>query len=150
MLREVLEASTPEAVKPSAYPFILTGMRIGGSPLPGWVKRSARTPSLNNGSGVNIENHPMDGTHARNAKRFVSRLVKHGASHVSVAELVAQAQIIWTMGSEQEVSEACLHAEEFMASAAPHLSAGKRRHGSHEVRRRQEGRRLDERSEKVC
>ena len=60
----------------------------------------------------------MDGTHARNAKRFISRLVKHGVSHVSMPELVASAQIIWSIRSDQEVSEACLHAEEFMLSAA--------------------------------
>jgi uncharacterized protein with HEPN domain len=60
----------------------------------------------------------MNGTYPGNAKRFISRLVKHGASHVSVAELVSQGQIIWTIGSDQEVSEACLHAEELMSSAA--------------------------------
>ena len=60
----------------------------------------------------------MDGTHAGNAKRFISRLVKHGASHVSIPELVAQAQIIWSIRPDQEVSEACLHADEFMSSAA--------------------------------
>ena len=59
----------------------------------------------------------MNGTHAGNAERFISRLVKHGASHGSVAELVAKGQIIWSIGSDQEVSEACLHAEEFMSSA---------------------------------
>ena len=91
----------------------------------------------------------MDGTHARNAKRFISRLVKHGVSHVSMPELVASAQIIWSIRSDQEVSEACLHAEEFMLSACPHLSAGTEHHRSDEARRRQEGLRLDDRSEKV-
>ena len=33
-------------------------------------------------------------------------------------EFVAQAQIIWSIRSDQEVSEACLHADEFMLSAA--------------------------------
>ena len=60
----------------------------------------------------------MNSTHQGNVDRFVSRLVKHGASHVSIAELVSQGQIIWTIGSDQQVSEACLHAEEFMSSAA--------------------------------
>ena len=60
----------------------------------------------------------MNGTHPGNSKRFISRLVKHGASHVSVAELVAQGQIIWAIGPDQEVSAVCLHAEEFMSSAA--------------------------------
>ena len=60
----------------------------------------------------------MSRTDTWSTKRFVSRLVNHGAPLVPLEELVAQAQIIWTIGSEQEVSEACLHAEEFMASAA--------------------------------
>lgn len=55
---------------------------------------------------------------ARNTQRLVSRLVKHGASRVPFEGLVEQAEIIWSIRSDQEVSDACLHAEEFMMSAA--------------------------------
>lgn len=60
----------------------------------------------------------MDGTHTDGFKRFISRLVKHGASRVSIEELVTKGQIIWAFGSNREVSAACVHAEEFMSSAA--------------------------------
>ena len=70
------------------------------------------------GSGGNIENIPMSGTHTVNAQRFVSKLVRHGASQVSIAELVAQGQIIWAIGPDQVLSGTCIRAEEFMASAA--------------------------------
>ena len=59
----------------------------------------------------------MSGAQERNA-RLISRLLKHGASHVSMAELVSEGQIIWSIGADQEVSKPCLHAEEFMSSAA--------------------------------
>ena len=59
----------------------------------------------------------MNGKHPGKAQRYISRLVQHGASLVSVGELVTDGQIIWRIGADQEVSEACLHAEEFMASA---------------------------------
>ena len=70
------------------------------------------------GSGGNIENIPMSGTHTVNAQRFVSKLVRHGASQVSIAELVAQGQIIWAIGPDQVLSGTCIRAEEFMLSAA--------------------------------
>ena len=59
----------------------------------------------------------MSSTHTVNAQRFISKLVKHGASQVSIAELVAQGQIIWKIGPDQVISAACLRAEEFMLSA---------------------------------
>ena len=88
----------------------------------------------------------MGGTHARNAKRFISRLVKHGASHVPMPEFVAQAQIIWSIRSDQEISEACLHADEFMLSAARTCRRAQSIMPSDEAWRRQEGLRLDDRS----
>ena len=60
----------------------------------------------------------QDGPRAGKAQRLISRLVKHGASHVSIPQLVAQGKIIWPIRSDQDVSEACVHAEEFMSSAA--------------------------------
>ena len=59
----------------------------------------------------------MNNARAAAAERLVSRLVRHGASAVSIAELVARGQIIWSIGPHQDVSDACLAAEEFMASA---------------------------------
>lgn len=60
----------------------------------------------------------MSRTGPQETQRFVSKLVKHGASRVSLGELVAQSQIIWTIRPNQKVSKACVHAEEFMSSAA--------------------------------
>ena len=101
------------------------------APKEGWAASMARPPeglganlgrnlqpNSTRGSGGSIENNPMNRTDTRSTKRFVSRLVNHGASLVSLEELVAEAQIIWRIRSDQEVSKACLHAEEFMASAA--------------------------------
>ena len=79
--------------------------------------RSARIAEPK-GSGGNIENIPMSGTQTVNAHRFVSKLVRHGASQVSIAELVAQGQIIWAIGPDQVLSGTCIRAEEFMLSAA--------------------------------
>ena len=59
----------------------------------------------------------MNRVQERNA-RLISKLMKHGASHVSIPELVANGQVIWSIGAGQEVSKPCLHAEEFMSSAA--------------------------------
>ena len=67
---------------------------------------------------IPFENIPMSGTHTVTAQRFVSKLVRHGASQVSIAELVAQGQIIWAIGPDQVLSGTCIRAEEFMASAA--------------------------------
>lgn len=50
--------------------------------------------------------------------RLVSRLVKHGAKHVDTTQLVEEAQIIWKIGADEEVSDTCIHLEEFMLSAA--------------------------------
>ena len=60
----------------------------------------------------------MNDTRATNVERLVSRLARHGALRVSMSELLAEGQIIWTIGRDQEVSKACVHAEEFMSSAA--------------------------------
>ena len=54
---------------------------------------------------------------AMTARRLISRLLKHGASHVTMAELLAESQIIWPIAPDQDVSEVCVHAEEFMACA---------------------------------
>ena len=59
----------------------------------------------------------MNSARAPVAERLISRLVRHGASVVSIAELVAEGQIIWSIGRHQDVSTACVHAEEFMSSA---------------------------------
>ena len=114
-----------------------SGLRLGflaptarSRPREGWAASipshrmgvSAETASENaelrpRGSG-SITSSPMSRMDARNTQRLVSRLVKHGASLVPFDGLVEQAQIIWRIGSDQKVSDACLHAEEFMASAA--------------------------------
>ena len=60
----------------------------------------------------------MNATQATNVERLVSRLARHGAQRVSMSKLVAEGQIVWTIGRDQEVSNACVHAEEFMSSAA--------------------------------
>ena len=60
----------------------------------------------------------MNATRATNVERLVSRLARHGALRVSMRELLAEGQIIWTIGQDQEVSKACVYAEEFMSSAA--------------------------------
>ena len=57
----------------------------------GTVKAVSPCPGLQT---IPFENIPMSGTHTVNAQRFVSKLVRHGASQVSIAELVAQGQII--------------------------------------------------------
>ena len=60
----------------------------------------------------------MNTTRATQVERLVSRLARHGALRVSMRELLTEGQIIWTIGQDQELSAACVHAEEFMSSAA--------------------------------
>ena len=60
----------------------------------------------------------MNSARAPVTGRLISRMIRHGASAVSISELVAQGQIIWLIGRHQDVSTACLNAEEFMSSAA--------------------------------
>ena len=50
--------------------------------------------------------------------RLISRMVKHGAKHVDMTELFKEAQIVWKIGADEKVTDACIHLEEFMSSAA--------------------------------
>lgn len=61
----------------------------------------------------------MTATPNRNDRaRLVARMIEHGATQVAMADLVDQAQILWHIGSDDPVSETCIHAEETMASGA--------------------------------
>ena len=53
-----------------------------------------------------------------NRKRLVTRMVKHGAKQVEMADLMDQAQVAWCITDKDAVSETCLRAEEVMASGA--------------------------------
>ena len=53
-----------------------------------------------------------------NRSRLFSRLVEHGATHAELDQMVKESVIIWRIGSGQEVSQTCIHLEEFMSSAA--------------------------------
>ena len=50
--------------------------------------------------------------------RLISRMVKHGAKHVDRAQLFKEAQIVWQIRAGEEISNTCIHLEEFMSSAA--------------------------------
>lgn len=50
--------------------------------------------------------------------RLISRMIKHGAKHVDTTKLFEEAQIVWKIGPGDEVSDICIHLEEFMSSAA--------------------------------
>lgn len=50
--------------------------------------------------------------------RVITRMLKHGARQVEVRELYRESQVAWRIGSEEEMSETCIHLEEFLSSAA--------------------------------
>ena len=51
-------------------------------------------------------------------ERLLARMVRHGAAKVAIRELAEKAQVVWRIGEKEEISETCVHLEEFMASAA--------------------------------
>ena len=53
-----------------------------------------------------------------NRERLLVRMVKHGATKVTMRELAEKAQLVWRIGAGEEVSTTCVHLEEWMASAA--------------------------------
>ena len=53
-----------------------------------------------------------------NLERLVARKIRHGAKQVETADLMDQAQIVWSITDEDVVSEICIHADELMASGA--------------------------------
>ena len=50
--------------------------------------------------------------------RVINRMLKHGARQVEVRELYRESQVAWRIGPEEELSETCIHLEEFLSSAA--------------------------------
>ena len=60
----------------------------------------------------------MNTTTETHVEHLVSRLARHGARRVSTQELLAEGLFVWSIRQDQEVSAACVHAEEFMSSAA--------------------------------
>ncbi len=50
--------------------------------------------------------------------RVFTKMLKHGARQVEVSELYREAQVAWRIGPEEELSETCIHLEEFLSSAA--------------------------------
>ena len=54
----------------------------------------------------------------QNRSRLLARMVKHGATRLEIKDLFRQSQIVWQIGADREISETCIHLEEFMASAA--------------------------------
>ncbi len=50
--------------------------------------------------------------------RLLSRLVRHGATHVELDRMVQESVIIWQIRPDQEMSDTCTHLEEFMSNAA--------------------------------
>ena len=55
---------------------------------------------------------------SQNLTRLLTKMVKHGAAQVDIEYLFKQSQLIWNIGSHQEISDTCIHLEEFMSSAA--------------------------------
>ena len=53
-----------------------------------------------------------------NRSRLFTRLVEHGATHVELDRMVREAVIIWMIRPIDEMSETCIHLEEFMSNAA--------------------------------
>ena len=50
--------------------------------------------------------------------RVITKMLKHGAKQVEVSELYRESQVAWRIGPEEELSETCIHLEEFLSSAA--------------------------------
>ena len=50
--------------------------------------------------------------------RVITKMLKHGARQVEVSELYRESQVAWRIGPEEELSETCIHLEEFLSSAA--------------------------------
>ena len=50
-------------------------------------------------------------------KWLQARMLKHGATKVTMAELAERSQIVWQIGEKEEVSRTCIHLVEWMASA---------------------------------
>ncbi len=53
---------------------------------------------------------------------MITRLLRHGAEHVDRHEFSDRSVIVWQIGPDQEISDTCVHLEEFMASAARNSS----------------------------
>ena len=53
-----------------------------------------------------------------NRSRLFTRLIEHGATHVELARMVRESVIIWQITPIDEMSETCVHLEEFISSAA--------------------------------
>ena len=50
--------------------------------------------------------------------RVFTKMLMHGARQVEVSELYRETQVAWRIGPEEELSETCIHLEEFLSSAA--------------------------------
>ena len=55
---------------------------------------------------------------AMNRSRVFTRLIEHGATHVEMDRMIKESKIIWQIRPDHELSETCIHLEEFMSSAA--------------------------------
>ena len=51
-------------------------------------------------------------------ERLFANMVRHGATQVGVNELFREGQVIWRIRRDEEISDTCIHLEEFIASAA--------------------------------
>ncbi len=55
---------------------------------------------------------------SQNRARLLASMISHGATQVEIGELFKEAQVIWQIKPDEEVSETCVQLEEFTASAA--------------------------------
>ena len=58
------------------------------------------------------------GKEYQNRTRLVTRMIKHGARRLEGQDFFRQAHLVWQIEADREISEDCVHMEEFMASAA--------------------------------
>lgn len=72
------------------------------------------------------------------SNRLLTRMADHGATMVELDTLLKESDIVWSIGPNDEVSETCIHLEEFSASAARNcrsaLGVIDRIHGSDNVK----------------
>ena len=57
---------------------------------------------------------------------MLTKMLEHGATHVEMDRMVEESVIIWQIRPDQEMSETCVHLEEFMSSATRHCQSALR------------------------